>query len=316
MSMYTKNFTNTNNNINYTSEDNCLYISSRGILKTCDITYTSYNSSRYDLPDFDKMYNGCSVYICNAAINNFASYIDKIEYNFILVSGDADEENYKQMFSNYDNFINFISNYKIIHWFCQNSNVLHNKITNLPIGLDYHVLSTNINHQFGPYNTPIEQENIIINIKNNSIPFHKRNIKCYINFSYPPDMYTYKFDRIEALAEIDKNLYYKEPLFVKRYESFKNQTEYAFVISPYGNGLDCHRTWEALILGCIPIIRTSNMDILFDGLPVLIINKWNDITLDLLKNTINTFMNIQFNYNKLLLKYWINKINSYKKEYI
>jgi hypothetical protein len=32
---------------------------------------------------------------------------------------------------------------------------------------------------------------------------------------------------------------------------------YAFVASPYGGGPDCHRTWEALILGCIPIVKSS-----------------------------------------------------------
>ena len=29
------------------------------------------------------------------------------------------------------------------------------------------------------------------------------------------------------------------------------------VISPMGNGLDCHRTWEALYLGVIPLVRGS-----------------------------------------------------------
>jgi hypothetical protein len=58
--------------------------------------------------------------------------------------------------------------------------------------------------------------------------------------------------------------------------SFTNQIKYAFVISPHGNGLDCHRTWEALCLGCIVIVKKSPIDTLYTDLPVLIIDNWSD----------------------------------------
>jgi tRNA U38,U39,U40 pseudouridine synthase TruA len=38
-----------------------------------------------------------------------------------------------------------------------------------------------------------------------------------------------------------------------RSELWRRHGGFAFVISPPGHGLDCHRTWEALALGCIPI---------------------------------------------------------------
>lgn len=40
---------------------------------------------------------------------------------------------------------------------------------------------------------------------------------------------------------------------LNRSELWRRHGNYAFVISPPGHGLDCHRTWEALALGCIPI---------------------------------------------------------------
>jgi hypothetical protein len=78
--------------------------------------------------------------------------------------------------------------------------------------------------------------------------------------------------------------------------------------------MDCHRTWEALALGCIPIVRSSGMNALFDELPVLIVNKWSEVTRELLDNTIEKFKERTFNYDKLKLQYWVDKINSYKKE--
>jgi hypothetical protein len=122
----------------------------------------------------------------------------------------------------------------------------------------------------------------------------------------------YGYDRQEAVSKINKELVYYEPIKVQRLQSWKKQSEYAFVISPHGNGLDCHRTWEALCLGCIPIVKTSKIDKLYEDLPVLIVNDWVDITTNLLEETITEFKNKNFNYNKLTLKYWIDMINSYK----
>ena len=42
-------------------------------------------------------------------------------------------------------------------------------------------------------------------------------------------------------------------------------SHYPFVLSTRGNGLDCHRTWELLLLGSIVITRTSPLDPLFRG---------------------------------------------------
>jgi len=53
--------------------------------------------------------------------------------------------------------------------------------------------------------------------------------------------------------------------------------EYPFVISAAGNGLDCHRTWELLYLGSIVVTKTSPLDRLFDGLPVVIVEDWNEV---------------------------------------
>jgi hypothetical protein len=49
-----------------------------------------------------------------------------------------------------------------------------------------------------------------------------------------------------------------------------------FVPSPAGNGLDCHRTWEALYLGSVPVVLRKDFcgD---DSWPVLIVDSWDDV---------------------------------------
>jgi hypothetical protein len=41
--------------------------------------------------------------------------------------------------------------------------------------------------------------------------------------------------------------------------------------------MDCHRTWEMLYFGMIPIVKTSTLDLLFTGLPVVILQTWEDL---------------------------------------
>lgn len=59
---------------------------------------------------------------------------------------------------------------------------------------------------------------------------------------------------------------------------FDQYTQYAFVISPHGSGLDCYRTWEALWMGAIPIVKRSPIDYLYRDLPVVILDDWRQIT--------------------------------------
>lgn len=69
---------------------------------------------------------------------------------------------------------------------------------------------------------------------------------------------------------------------VPQVDIWRRYATYPFVMSAHGNGLDCHRTWEALCLGCIPIVKRSSLDPLYDGLPVVIVEDWREVR-DLLR---------------------------------
>ncbi len=50
-----------------------------------------------------------------------------------------------------------------------------------------------------------------------------------------------------------------------------------FVLSPPGNGPDCHRTWEALYLGATPIVQSDSWPFQERDLPVLQVDSWQEI---------------------------------------
>jgi hypothetical protein len=291
-------------------EHECHYVSSRGLLKSMDVKSNTPISSIYQLINYDlsKLSDGCTLYVCNYAIPYFSKMLPNIPNKFILVSGDSDCTIPTDFF-NMDQFIQFINHEKIIHWYSQNCVINHPKISKLPIGLDYHTMKDK-DTSWGEKMSPSEQEYMLTTIKHNSKQFWERDVKCYSNFHFFTTT-KYGSDRIKAIADINKELVYYEPIKINREQTWTNQSNYAFVISPHGNGLDCHRTWEALCLGCIPIVKKSNLSDLLDELPVLIVDEWHDITIELLHTTIDTFKHKQFNDAKLTLKYWIDKIKSH-----
>lgn len=54
-------------------------------------------------------------------------------------------------------------------------------------------------------------------------------------------------------------------------------SESKFVICPAGTGIDCHRIYEALYTDTIPILKTSPLDYFYKKLPVVIVNKWEQV---------------------------------------
>lgn len=297
-------------------ENTCYLVSSRGILKSCDFFSESPKSScdndrNYLDNMLNNMFDGMIIYVCSDLLLFFFKNIfPKINKKFTLVSGDSDLCVPHQILSREETDNILISPY-LIKWFAQNTVLQnYNKIYQLPIGLDYHTISNNPDHLWklpGEECLPIEQEKILFSIFKNAKPFFLRIPKIYVNFTKGNDRFG---DRKKSLASIPQNLLVINDTFVPRTVTWNNITNFTFVLSPFGNGMDCHRTWEALSLGSIPIVRAHRFKELFKDLPVLIVKEWHEINEDLLINTINIFKNTKFNCEKLNLEYWINKIKN------
>jgi hypothetical protein len=282
-----------------TEENNCTYIASRGFAKSCDIKTNNFNSSSsykddimVVLPDAK---SNSTVYFCNTAIKyDFMTIFNAIREPVVLVTGDSDDTMDESFFGP---IIAYIESNKIVKWYCQNCTYDHPKIIRMPIGLDYHSTQDIRNMHI----TPVDHDNMLKDIANHAKPMHNRIIACYSNFHFEINRHP---DRQDAVNKIPSHLVFYESSRTERITSYKNQSQFAFVLSPHGAGLDCHRTWEALILGCIPIVKKSGLDPLYEALPVLIVNDWTEINRELLMETLEKFKNMTFNYERLTLEYW------------
>ena len=281
----------------------CKYVGSRGLLKICDfrapnpisgmcVDKTYLYQIRY------KQFHNMTIYICSDLIPFFVENILKdIRCRFVLLSGDSDST----VANMHPILEKILTNPYLIKWFSQNNLLIHPKIQAMPIGLDYHTILMNPEFQCKDSNEgilPINQEQILLSIP--QVPFFKRINKIYCNYTKQND---YFGDRKRSEC-IPADLLYQNT-GLKRTAMWKEMANYAFVLSPKGNGIDCHRTWEALCLGCIPIVSFSYS--VFEDLPVLV-SEWDQVTQELLDKTLEEFQTRTFNYDKLTLAYWKNKI--------
>lgn len=308
-------------------ENECELFSSRGLLKSCcmhadNVEYVGPHELTYKVDKINvRIRKTPSVYINIASLDFFCKNIlPKLKAPIVLVIGDSDVSVPNTMFTL--NFVvELLEHPKIKRWYCQNLCCRVQNLYPLPIGLDYH--SQSIMDKWGEKAMPpLDQENKLLDIKQTGLPFWERECKCYVNFQYSlhhlsGEAVEYADIRGDALKNVDQGLCYFDKSGLSRSETWGNQTKYAFVISPPGNGLDCHRTWEALNLGCIPIlvkVNFSDYDMswqscCYDDLPVLVVNRWDEINQELLDRTVVEFREKKFNYDKLTLKYWVDKIH-------
>ena len=59
-----------------------------------------------------------------------------------------------------------------------------------------------------------------------------------------------------------------------------------YVLSPEGEGIDCHRIYESIYFNSIPILLTCLMDDFYFkyDFPIIVVNSWNIITEQFLMN--------------------------------
>jgi len=298
-------------------ENECYFVSCRGILKSCTFHYinqiTNINKDvnyLYDMLTSNQMFDGMSIYIFSDLLKYFVNIIlPNIKYKFVLVTGESDLCVPKEILTEQETYI-LLKNPYLLKWFAQNSRIQENdKIIQMPIGLDYHTFLNNPKHIFKlPEESPIpkKQEFVLLNIINNSIPYYKRIPKIFVNFSLNDDRFQQKR---HALNIIPKDLLIENKDTLPRTIYLEKAMYYTFVLTPSSNGLDSHKIWEALCIGCIPILCVPEFKKMFEDLPVLIVNDWSQITQDLLDKTIIEFRGRIFNYQKLTLKYWTSMIN-------
>lgn len=137
-------------------------------------------------------------------------------------------------------------------------------------------------------------------------PHLSESLKYFVIGTFSID----RADRRICLDQIDHSVCHFQPNPLPVDHTWDLQSKYQFVLSPHGAGLDCHRTWEALLLGCIPIVKAARLNDLFKDLPVITVNDYSQINANFLKNSLAQLSSNSINTEKLMMRYWKAKISN------
>lgn len=91
--------------------------------------------------------------------------------------------------------------------------------------------------------------------------------------------------------------------YMQENDYFRKLPQFKFVASPEGNGLDCHRHYEALLAGCIPIVEDhEGIRKKYAGCPVLYTRDYSEITSDYLTQKYEEMLHQEWDFSKLFIE--------------
>ena len=198
-----------------------------------------------------------------------------IKNPYVLITGNGDEEVPGE-------YASLVDDPKIIVWFGMNATLPHPKLIPIPIGGGNKIVEQ-IQKQ------PNEKQRLL-----------------YLNFqelNHPERVAVKNHFSTQSFCTVDERKPYFEYLTEIRRSKFH--------LSPRGNGIDCHRVWETILVGSIPILRSTPLDPLYQDLPVLIVKEWSEVTETFLEKAYTEISEKSYHLDKLYVDYWLKIIDSY-----
>lgn len=174
-------------------------------------------------------------------------------------------------------------------WFAINPTVIDDSLIAIPLGLKTHK---------GIYLEERYKTNWLVSVIDELKNNEKSNL-VYCNWGNTNPYRNTIIDKLQSNGvqyRLENNIPFEEYV--------TNMSRHRFVISPPGNGIDCHRTWESLYIGCIPIVIKNDIYDKWPDLPILQIEDYGELTNDIMEK----FLEREFNLEMIEMSYWVKKI--------
>jgi hypothetical protein len=83
-----------------------------------------------------------------------------------------------------------------------------------------------------------------------------------------------------------------------------------YVLSPPGNGQDCHRFYESVLMGSIPVLQNGTLYPLFVQTKSLVVADLKTFQLDMLVNPVSETLSAPFSWDLILWDTWKDRLNA------
>jgi hypothetical protein len=235
------------------------FISGDTYASLCDISYSGRDLLFSKKIDAFPLNQQIRLFVPLYLYESFSNWVDGVERdfsNFEIFLHNGDELPSEQSILKLSKIFSKIW---VVNWIGDIANVAA-----IPIGLENRKLHTN--------GVPRDFRKLI----KRGIPSSlERKNQMLVSFSITtnPTERTRAIESLRNVSEIEIVNFQGE---IREYQ--QELLKSRFVLSPPGNGIDCHRTWEALYLGAIPIVKRKFWPFANLDLPVVILDDWDDIS--------------------------------------
>lgn len=206
----------------------------------------------------------------------FESCFDKVNTPIVLITHNGDPA------VPHPQVIHYLESPKLIHWFGQNCDSNHSKLTCIPIGLENQYLGPGFSK--GSHGTLPE---LLLGLML-TLSMHnpaKAAVGKKLEHTWAMfDRGTHGAERDPLWNLLSNTISHDRVTWIERggnrmpvNEYWRHLTTMAAMICPRGNGLDTHRAWESLYLGRVAIVKHSSLDEQWSNLPVLLVHDWNQL---------------------------------------
>eukprot|EP00930_Biecheleria_cincta_P044427 TRINITY_DN30544_c0_g1_i1.p1 TRINITY_DN30544_c0_g1~~TRINITY_DN30544_c0_g1_i1.p1 ORF type:complete len:396 (+),score=63.35 TRINITY_DN30544_c0_g1_i1:61-1248(+) len=264
------------------------------------------------IQDIEKHGDGAVVYVVTTALQPFVDQIlPQLKSKIKLVTGDAVKGPIAVLGK--ASFDELANDSRVMQWWGQNGvdgEESNPKFTQLPIGLDYHTLKDQATN-WGPQATPETQESELLAMSKAAPIFMNRSTKVFYSGGSSSPLRAHIADLLQAQPDL-----VDEPTsYLGRNAFWEECGLHRFVASPPGAGVDCHRTWEAIALGSIPLV-SNRLHGLYEknrfNVVMLSDEDWGDLSSAAVKKKMEvaTAKHQASIPEAMFLKYWIDKIRA------
>lgn len=182
----------------------------------------------------------------------------------------------------------FLDNPKVELWYAQNANFYHEKLTSVPLGLP---------NKRWVHGDPTQIK--FVNDEGSS-----RDYLLYMNF----DIGTNVSERTKVFNMFNGEDYVYSPERKPFREYLRDLRKSKYVLSPPGAGIDCHRIWESIALGAIPIVQRCHNISFYKDMPILIIDDWTEVNEESLEEKWPIFTSQDYSDEMMYMDYWVSEI--------
>lgn len=231
-----------------------------------------------DNPEISPRIGAVDIIYCKTDfIPGLFNYLKEINHKkYTLITGMSDKAITKSRIKTKPDCVN--------RWFAVNAVTEHPQLFPIPLGIENHMgfskgkftghtwLAENVDR----LHTRQKDDVIYCNFNTATNPKQRGNIVSVLKAK---GFIVYEYDRLP----------YKD------YCELMSECKY--VLCPPGNGVDTHRLWEALYLGCVPITLKSRVYQSY-SLPIIQVGNWEDLTVEMLA------INRKYDYPELYSWYW------------